>query len=199
MTTIYLIRHGHKEIRLDNPSLTETGKQQALKTAERLSTIPLTVIYSSPMHRALETAKIIAQRISIPVIIHNNFKERMEWGTLPDQSFAEFLKVWALTVKDRHYQPKFGNSAHQTGKRMKKSLDDILTTYKNKHIAIVTHGGAIMDLLLNLFDENYLEKFKSGVSEGHSREILECSITTIIFDKRTYVLKELASIEHLYT
>jgi len=69
-TRIYLIRHGatsaNGEVpyrlqgRGSNRSLDNLGRDQARRTSLVLANLPLVAIYSSPLHRAIETATIIA-------------------------------------------------------------------------------------------------------------------------------------------
>ncbi len=60
---LYYIRHGEPDY--ENDSLTEIGKQQALKTGEYFASINLDKIFSSPNGRALLTAKYTAERQKI--------------------------------------------------------------------------------------------------------------------------------------
>lgn len=55
MATIYLIRHGQKELHAGDPGLTPTGIDQAKQTGNFLSQFPITKIVSSPFKRTVET------------------------------------------------------------------------------------------------------------------------------------------------
>jgi len=66
---VYFARHGESIANtrhiisnrdLDHP-LTPTGRQQSLLLAEKLKDSDLTMIYSSPIPRALETASIVSR------------------------------------------------------------------------------------------------------------------------------------------
>ena len=67
MTTILLIRHGET---VDNArqimqgqtqgELNEQGREQARQVAERLATEPIDAVVASDLHRAIQTAEIIA-------------------------------------------------------------------------------------------------------------------------------------------
>lgn len=48
--------------------ITEKGKLQASRVAERLENIPVDVIYSSSMKRTMETARYIAASKNLPII-----------------------------------------------------------------------------------------------------------------------------------
>lgn len=63
---LYLVRHGEQrdaEHGLPDGPLSARGVRQATLIAERLSGIPFTGIYHSPLKRAEETAKIMAGRL----------------------------------------------------------------------------------------------------------------------------------------
>ena len=67
---LYIIRHGQTEAnqrhalqgRSDHP-LNETGIGQAGTAAERLRNIPFSAVFTSPLRRAVQTAKIVAPGI----------------------------------------------------------------------------------------------------------------------------------------
>jgi probable phosphoglycerate mutase len=69
MPIIYLIRHGHNDYgkkgllpgRLPGVHLNEKGRAEAAALAEALRDIPLKAVYSSPLDRAMETARIVAE------------------------------------------------------------------------------------------------------------------------------------------
>jgi len=68
---IYFLRHGECEANLngtyagqrDNSPLTPRGREQALKAAADFAHIRVDVIISSPLDRALDTAKIVAKKL----------------------------------------------------------------------------------------------------------------------------------------
>lgn len=79
---IYLMRHGetnwNHERRLQGQSdipLNERGIELAEKTAEGLREVPFDAAFSSPLSRALTTAKIVAGGREIPVVTDERLKE----------------------------------------------------------------------------------------------------------------------------
>lgn len=78
----YIIRHGesvlneqgrHQGWIARNP-LTEKGRIQAREAAEKLKNKEINFIFASPLLRTKQTAKIIAQKLNLPV----NFSERLK-------------------------------------------------------------------------------------------------------------------------
>ena len=80
MKTIYLIRHGESEDNVshvesrDHTPLSESGKKQAEKLAERFSSVPVDAILSSPFTRAHDTADAVAKAKGIEI----EFSERQK-------------------------------------------------------------------------------------------------------------------------
>ena len=64
---LYIVRHGNPNYDLD--CLTLLGHEQAEAAAEALEALDIDEIYSSPMGRARETAKHLADRIGKPITV----------------------------------------------------------------------------------------------------------------------------------
>lgn len=81
--TIYIFRHGQTDYnvarrvmgQLDIP-LNDVGRIQAAELANKLETATIDVIYSSPLTRAIETARAIADKIGAPIITDARLMER---------------------------------------------------------------------------------------------------------------------------
>lgn len=81
-TCLYLIRHGesvwNSERRWQgraDPPLSSFGRRQAQRIAETLSEADLAAVYSSPLSRALETARLIAEPYGLNVTVLNDLME----------------------------------------------------------------------------------------------------------------------------
>ena len=70
---IIFVRHGDPDYQRD--CLTKRGKKEAEAVALRLSKLPITAVYSSPLGRALETAHIYADKVGLPIVVKDFFKE----------------------------------------------------------------------------------------------------------------------------
>ncbi len=63
---LYLVRHGEHldaEHGIDDGPLSPRGQRQASLLADRLSGVPLTAVWHSPLERAAETARAVADRL----------------------------------------------------------------------------------------------------------------------------------------
>ncbi|MFV0318780.1 MAG: histidine phosphatase family protein [Microbacterium sp.] len=63
---LYLVRHGEQqdaEHGLPDGPLSPRGQRQAALVADRLSGVPLTSVWHSPLQRAAQTAEVLAERL----------------------------------------------------------------------------------------------------------------------------------------
>jgi uncharacterized phosphatase len=148
VTEICLVRHGQtdwnfQEIiqgREDIP-LNEVGKQQARQSATFLSEQEWDIMISSPLGRAYETAKTIADAVNIEEI-------------LLDERFVErnFGEASGKPIPDvRHFIAKETVQGLETEKeiveRCFQAIQHVADTYAGKRIIIVAHSHAIKAIL----------------------------------------------------
>ena len=100
--TVYLIRHaqpinlGDATLRYDvppGPPLSADGRAQAAMAANFLTAHPPTVIYTSPLDRALQTAQIISAQLGVPLAIDERLAEHRREETA-DQVAARVAAFW---------------------------------------------------------------------------------------------------------
>lgn len=157
---IYLIRHGltkgNTEARYightDEP-LSEEGKAQINEMKANYDYPYVNVVFSSPLKRCIETAKIIypsVNPIEMEGLIEYNFGE-FEGKNAEELENHPVFADW-LAGKEGVAAP-FGESNEDFAKRIAqtfiKIVDSLLTTGTQK-CAIVTHGG-VMNALLSFF------------------------------------------------
>lgn len=195
MLTFYLVRHGAKEAIPFDPPLTQVGLKQAENTASHLLNIPFKEIVSSPKLRARQTAEIIAQSQSLPVVADSRLIERLEWES--DKSFDDFINEWNKTDLDRTYEPKKGSTSQANGAQMRNIVDELTQKHSEGNILIVSHGGTIGDLLRNLFTEEAIEHVLEPNSGAKYIDLPECSITIIQADNEGFKLIQTGGISHL--
>lgn len=89
---LYIIRHAEPAYPKD--ALTARGHLQAQALARRLAGTGIEKIYSSPLHRALETARYTAERLGLEVQVEPWTRELEDWW-IRDKAGAE-LPVWQV-------------------------------------------------------------------------------------------------------
>lgn len=192
MNTIYLIRHGQKHASAGNPALTKIGIEQAKETGKYLSQFPISKIISSPTKRTIETAKNIAEVLNLEYSSDNDLIERMDW-TDPNVTRNEFLQEWIKATNNRDYVPKYGDSSKDTGKRVSQLINKIT----DNHIVLVTHGGAILDYLRNIFGDAKISKLRKHYDAGEDYQMQNCAINKIEINDHQPTLKLLNYVKHL--
>jgi broad specificity phosphatase PhoE len=122
ITTYYLIRHAEKNITdltNKNPHLTEKGKQRAISWVSIFKNIQFDKIYSTNLHRTIETARPIAleRGISIqkydPKQLYNEaFKKRNKGKTILVVGHSNTTPVLANKILEKEYYSEIDESIH---------------------------------------------------------------------------------------
>lgn len=89
---LYIIRHG--EPAYPDDALTPRGQLQALALAERLAAAGVEGVYSSPLTRAVETARPTARSLGLEIVREPWLREIEDWW-LPGGPEGE-LPVWKV-------------------------------------------------------------------------------------------------------
>ena len=99
MTTVFLIRHGlteHTGTRLYGRTpglhLSDRGREQADRLAERFAGVRLAAIYSSPLERCLETAAPLAAASGLEVAVRDDLVE-MDAGSWTNRTLTAVSKT----------------------------------------------------------------------------------------------------------
>jgi probable phosphoglycerate mutase len=156
-TTIIVVRHGETEWNrcgrqqghLDSP-LTDLGVRQAKAIAAGLADREIHALYSSDLGRALQTARIIGQRLSLDVVTDSRLCER-RLGALQGLTRKEFADRYpeqaaAFSSGNPDYALPGGESARQQYHRVVECVQELATRHPGQGIAIVTHGGVLKSL-----------------------------------------------------
>jgi broad specificity phosphatase PhoE len=91
---LHLVRHGRtagntvRYVGWGDEPLDDVGRDQARALAERLAAEPIDVVYSSPLSRALDTARPIAEAHGAPLHVRDELKE-IDYGEYQDILKAE--------------------------------------------------------------------------------------------------------------
>lgn len=162
-TTIILIRHGETEWNIlgkfqgstDIP-LSNEGIRQAFMLKERLKS-DFDYIFSSPLKRAYETAKILCDESGKQVSIAEEIREINfgEWEGLTVKGIAEKYPDIFNEWRNDKREGKFCGGDMSTlnaSIRAKNCIMEIANKHKGKKIVIVAHGGIIKAGLIGIFE-----------------------------------------------
>lgn len=155
MTLLLLIRHGENEYvktgkmagRLPGVHLNERGQKQAQALGEALKDVPIKAIYSSPLERAQETAKPIADARKLQININPNLLDT-DVGKWQGKSLKvlRLYKSWKIVQNSpSRFQFPGGESFLDLQRRIANALEEIVRKHNKPHdiVAVVFHADPI--------------------------------------------------------
>ncbi|MBV9304122.1 MAG: histidine phosphatase family protein [Acidobacteriaceae bacterium] len=133
--------------------LNSEGYREAQKLGEALKMkCDLDAVISSPLERAIETARFVADPQSIAVSIDEGLNE-IDFGGWAGKSLSELheLLEWREYNRLRSVmRPPHGESALEVQARAWSTLVRIAAAHQDSIVAVVTHGDVIRYLLILL-------------------------------------------------
>ncbi len=164
---LYIVRHGESTWNSQNkiqghsdPALSKLGIFQARLLARRFRKLKIGRIYSSPLLRSLETARIIAKTLKLKIVKKRQLREvgLGDWeGKTPEEidklynnSYRRWLRLGPTKVKIPNAE-----SISAFRKRAEKVFYDIVKENKGKDVLVVTHGGIIAAFLAHLLGADF--------------------------------------------
>ncbi|WP_214857726.1 histidine phosphatase family protein [Exiguobacterium sp. s191] len=154
MRTIYFVRHC-ESIKTGSDrgrGLTDAGQEQAQELVAFFQALPIDAIYSSPMQRAMDSVRPLAEQRGLP-IYEAAFQERCFQETderLSPKRLEELLK---RSFQNDDYAQKGGESNQIARNRALVAIDQLLKTHPYHRVVVATHG-----LVLALVLEHYTER-----------------------------------------
>ncbi len=156
MALLLLVRHGltdstGKRITGWTPGvhLSDRGREQAERLAERLAGLPVRAIYSSPLERCRETAAPLAGATGREVVLRDDLGE-VRYGDWTGRPMAQLArtKLWRL-VQQVPSGARFpgGESLLEVQQRMVREADRIVAAHPRAAVVVVSHGDPIRLLL----------------------------------------------------
>jgi len=154
---LLLIRHGeaagNRELvylgRTD-AALTARGREQARDLARSPLVSGCTAIYSSPLLRALDTARALAEVIARPVTVYDDLRE-MDFGAWEQLTRAEAMARDAARIASweagNDIAPPDGEPLSAVYARAVAVADALAARHPGEEIALVSHVGPIKALV----------------------------------------------------
>jgi broad specificity phosphatase PhoE len=182
-TVVHLVRHGEVYNpegilygRRDGFHLSELGRAMAAKTAKSLADRDITVIRSSPLERAQETAAPLAERLGIEVGIEprviesENRFEGQKFGR--GQSALRNPATWRLLWNP--FRPSWGEPYAQIVERMLAAVQDARAAAEGHEAVLVSHQLPIWTTRLAVEGRSFLH-------DPRRRRCTLCSVTSFHF------------------
>jgi probable phosphoglycerate mutase len=155
-TIIVLVRHGETDWNRDNrfqgradPSLNDVGRSQARELAAQLAGEPVAALYSSPLRRAHETARILGESLALEVRTSAALMEVDvgSWSGLTRTEIEVRFPAGYRRWLDYGHGWDGGETYDELGARVVASLLDIASAHPGERVLAVTHGGPIRSAL----------------------------------------------------
>jgi broad specificity phosphatase PhoE len=150
MGLFYLVRHGESAWNAENRlcgrsdiPLSETGRGQAMSLAERLKPIHFDTIYTSPLVRAFETARLIAEAVGLEPVPDQRLVEldygEWEGRTLADVvgNDAQAFRAW--DAAPAQLAPPGGESGLAAQQRIVSFLDFLAAKHQQGRVLVAFH------------------------------------------------------------
>jgi broad specificity phosphatase PhoE len=185
VTTILLARHGETDWNserrwqghADRP-LNESGREQARELAASLVGRAIDVVYSSDLIRAHETARIVAERLGLPVEVDVGLRE-VDVGDWSGRAHEEVKGVDPEGFRRWQEGGKGwsgGESYEEMGARVVGTVLRIAERHPGETILIVSHGGSIRACRAAAAGLSYAGSRMSAVSGMANCEVVELRV-----------------------
>lgn len=186
-TVVHLLRHG--EVfnpegvlygRLPGYYLSDLGKQMAVRAADALAGSDITVVISSPMERAQETAAPVADRHGLPIGIDPDLIEA-------DNIFeGQRVSVGDGVLKQprtwRHlwnpFKPSWGEPYDEVAERMHRAIDSARDQARGHEVVLISHQLPIWIARLRAEERRLWH-------DPRSRQCSLASLTSLTYDADT--------------
>ena len=158
MTKLYIVRHCEARGNIDrifhghtDSDISEKGKTQLERLAQRFQDVPLDAVYASPLKRTRLTAAAVNTYHDLPVHIHpglieihGGYMEGRPWSEFP-LTHPEDARLW--NMEPHLFIPEGGEAMADVYDRIWKSVTEIAAVEAGHTVAVASHGCAIRNLL----------------------------------------------------
>jgi probable phosphoglycerate mutase len=160
-TRLFLVRHGATQLTAENRfsgavgvDLSDEGRLQVRRLAERLADDRIAAVYTSPLSRTVETAQILAEPHGLPLQHRDGLREigHGRWEGLTrqqvEQRFPGEYQEWEadpLTAA-----PEGGESGLAVLARALPVIREIVLAHRGKNLLVVSHKATLRLILSSL-------------------------------------------------
>lgn len=164
MARLHIVRHGQTVENLQRilqghlpGTLTPEGRKQMERSAQKLaeSGVSFRCIVASDLKRAMDSARIIADKLHLPIVPMQMLRER-DWGKWTGMTIAEATDRFR---KDGKWRFPEGTTETEEGiyQRAAEALDALREEYAEGDVIVLTHGQFARNMVAAHFGCNYHE------------------------------------------
>ena len=161
LTRLFLIRHGAttatQEDRFSGSSgaeLSEEGRWQVERLGERLARQQVSAVYTSPLSRAVDTARILARECRLEPIVRDGLQEigHGHWeGKKREEVERDYADEYSAWEADPFtFAPAGGESGVAVLARALPVIRDIVALHPGGRIVVVSHKATLRLVLSSL-------------------------------------------------
>jgi probable phosphoglycerate mutase len=160
-TRLYLVRHGATPLTAedkfsgaDNVFLSDEGRDQAAHLAERLADSRIAAVYTSPLDRALETARIVVRPHALTPMPADGLREisHGHWEGLSrkevEARFPDEYNAWESDPFT--FAPAGGESGISVLARALPVIREIVVRHSDQNILVVSHKATLRLIISSL-------------------------------------------------
>jgi probable phosphoglycerate mutase len=198
---VYFLRHGETTSSQTGTycgaldiNLTPEGHQMAKDFARAYQSFPWTAVYTSPLWRAIDTAKPLCEAIKMDMQLRDGLKEITygKWeGKTPEEVNHEFHDEYVRWLADPGWNsPTGGEKGVDIARRSSLVLEEIEQTHSTGNVLVVSHKATIRIMLCSLL----------GIDVGRFRDrigIPVASLTIVEMAERGPLLHVMGDRSHL--
>jgi broad specificity phosphatase PhoE len=177
---IYFLRHGETTASQTggycgtlDPDLTPAGCQMAEDFADAYKSLPWAAVFSSPLRRAVATAKPLCEAVGIQMRLKKGLKEIAfgQWeGKTPEDVNREFHDDYVRWLTDPGWNaPTGGEKGIDIARRSSLALEQIENTRAPGNVLVVSHKATIQIMLCSLL----------GIDVGRFRDRISMPVASI--------------------
>src|SRR5215212_9007825 len=160
-TRLYMARHGATQLTAEDRfsgaigvELSDEGRRQAARLGARLADEGLVAVYSSPLSRAADTARHVADPCGLVPVLRDGLREisHGRWEGLTrrevEQRFGDEYAAWEEDPFT--FAPEGGESGVAVLARALPVVREIVMAHPNQTVLVVSHKATIRLLLASL-------------------------------------------------
>lgn len=161
MTRLFLVRHGATSLTAEDRfsgavgvELSDDGRSQVVRLAERLRDEPIEAVYTSPLSRTVDTANILAKPHGLTPLLRDGLREisHGRWEGLTrrevEQRFPGEYPAWEADPFT--FAPEGGESGVSVLARALPVIREIVVSNEGKAVLVVSHKATLRLVLSSL-------------------------------------------------